>query len=241
MPTTKNPLSELNNKRRFIFAFNSKNFYIRVITDPSDMIERHDCSELLRKMLNMLEYQEKPLEQSWVRGYEERIKSNHRCENENYTYFILENVEGTAVGILSGDIYPNNSSLMPEDAAGINAKNLFIEEEYRNHGFAQMLLSKIFTLIPKMIGKINIIMTGLSEESLKANNLQRYENYASKANLTTNIKEKESGGIYFMTKQENFSYEIAKNLSHNFRHTVANQHSLDILKKSERKGWKYTI
>lgn len=241
MLATANKLLKLNNKRKFIFAHGSETFYVRIITEPTDMKARHDCSNLLLKMLNILEYQKQPLERSWIKAYEDRITSNNRCEKENYTYFVLENESGKAIGILSGDIYPNSLG-EPEGAIGINAKNLFVEEQYRNLGFAQMLLSKILTVIPKMFGSINIIMTGLSLESKEANNLERYKGYAQKIGLTAVIQDKPAPakGVYFMVKLENYKYDDAKDMSKAFRQAVAGNHSLDISKpeeKPERKGW----
>ena len=54
MPTN-NPLEVLNNQRKFLFASCGKNYYFRVITKPEDMQARHDCTELLLNMLNILE------------------------------------------------------------------------------------------------------------------------------------------------------------------------------------------
>ncbi|MGD0466345.1 MAG: GNAT family N-acetyltransferase [Gammaproteobacteria bacterium] len=246
LTTNPNPLASLNNQRKFLFAKTDatpESFYIRIITKPEDMQARHDCSELLRKMLNTLECKDKPLAPEWAKGYEGRIVSNNRCEKDNYTYFILENEAGDAIGILSGDIYPNNDPDAPEQdgKSAINMKNLFVDDKYRNTGFAQMLLSKILTVIPKMTGEITMVMKELGKESRDLGNLERYTGYATKAELTSISKDNpnEPDGIFFMVKN-NLPYDKAKSIAKSFRQNVATGHALDITKTPERKGWRST-
>jgi len=239
MPTN-NPLEVLNNQRKFLFASCGKNYYFRVITKPEDMQARHDCTELLRKMLNILECKNSPLGLDWDPGYESRVKSTNRCVTDNYTYFVLEDEVGKAIGILSGDIYPNNNpSEQENNKPAINAKNFFIEDQYRGLGFGQMMLSKIPTIIAKRVGIVTKIIKGLSKESIEAGNLERYQKYSDKANLTSEVTDKQNkmdGKL--LVVQACLSYQEAKGIAKSFKQLVASKHELDIDKSKERKGWR---
>lgn len=231
-----NPLDELNNQKKFLCNYQSKNYYIRVITRTEDMQSRRDCSELLRSMLNLLEYQDNPLGKEWVTGYEDRIKDLDRCSKQFYTYFVLESEEGNAVGILSGDIYPNNSSDLIDMKPAINMKNFFIIDSLRNKGLGQIMLKKIITLTAKRTGGLSYILKNLSKQSIAQKNDIRYQAYAAKAHLNVNILENHvdfSKQLFFQVDQNNSTttYLTIKQMANSFEKQVIEKHQLNINKK----------